>query len=380
MSKLKSPSITIIFRELGATAIDRGERGVVGLVIEDSTAAVYTVNDTSDIPTTLSDENQQLILDALKGYSKAPTRIIVYVMVKNDDMADTYKAMEKYFETTVVDYLAITTVETESKAEEIATWVKSMRDNNHSKVKAVLPNYGADNEGVIDWCTTLKRNVTSTDSDGNTTTTQVDVTPEKGCARIAGLLAGTAISISATYAPLTDFADCERMSKEDADAAVGAGKLVAIWDGEKVKLNRAVNSFVTTTAEKKDSFKKIKIVEAMDLMQTDIRKTIEDSYIGKYPNTYDNKCLLITAINAYFDGLVADNVLQAGLCSINTAKQKTYLKGIGKPVVLDDGTEKALSACSDDEINKANTGSHVFLKATVSILDAIEDVDLDITI
>lgn len=35
---------------------------------------------------------------------------------------------------------------------------------------------------------------------------------------------------------------------------------------------------------------------------------------------------------------------------------------------------------SDDDIKTANTGSSVFLKATIQILDAIEDIVLPITI
>lgn len=35
---------------------------------------------------------------------------------------------------------------------------------------------------------------------------------------------------------------------------------------------------------------------------------------------------------------------------------------------------------TEDEIKKANTGKNVFLKAKLSILDAIEDIDLPIAI
>lgn len=48
------------------------------------------------------------------------------------------------------------------------------------------------------------------------------------------------------------------------------------------------------------------------------------------------------------------------------AKQKQYLESIG--VDTSDMDEQA--------IKEANTGSHVFLKGTISILDAIEDIDI----
>ncbi len=43
-------------------------------------------------------------------------------------------------------------------------------------------------------------------------------------------------------------------------------------------------------------FQKIKIVDTLDIIHSDIRKVIIDDYIGKVTNSYDNKCLLIVAI------------------------------------------------------------------------------------
>lgn len=51
---------------------------------------------------------------------------------------------------------------------------------------------------------------------------------------------------------------------------------------------------------------------------------------------------------------------------INVAKQKQYLESIGVDT----------SEMDEQAIKEANTGSHVFLKGTISILDAIEDVDI----
>lgn len=93
--------------------------------------------------------------------------------------------------------------------------------------------------------------------------------------------------------------DFEKKTTAEMDEAINKGELILYHDGEKVKVARAVNSLVTTTKEKGGSFKKIKIVDAMHMIHDDIKKTAEDSYLGKYANSYDNKCLLITAIQAY---------------------------------------------------------------------------------
>lgn len=369
MAKLTSPSITIIFSEQGASAITRGERGIVALALKDTKQQILKIYGIKDIPDTgLSEDNIQYIKDTLKGYTNSPRYIVVYVMKTADDMTKAYKDMEKYFNTEKFDYIAIPTVKTDGKVEEIITWIKGKRDKD-SLVKAVLPEVdSADSEGIINWSSILYR------------TNDKPITPEQGTPRIAGLLAGTSVTVSATYAPLRDFVDVARLTKDEQDEAVGKGKLIAFWDGEKVKLNRAVTSFVTTTVNKLDSFKKIKLVEVMDMMKSDIKQTIEDSYIGKFNNSYDNKCLLITAINGYFQELINDDILSVAVCEINLEAQKAWLKKLGKKVILDDGTEKSLEECKDDEIKKANTGSYVFLKAKVSILDAIEDVELEISI
>jgi len=368
MGKLTSPSITIVFTEQGASAIERGERGIVALVLKGTKQQSFKVTSISDIPTgVLSEENEQYVKDALIGYSHAPKYVLVYVMPSGADLTKPYKDMMQFFENENFTYLAIPSVKTDSKVQDIVTWVKKQR-SDRKLIKAILPEVAGDSEGIINWNSTLYR------------TKEKAVTPEQGTARIAGLLAGTGFGVSGTYAPLQDFVDVNRLTKAEQDTAVGDGKLIAVWDGEKVKLNRAVTSLTTTTAEKGDSFKKIKLVETMDMMEDDIRKTIEDNYIGKFSNSYDNKCLLITAINAYFMGLVNDGLLDVGQCQIDIDAQKQWLKAQGKKVILEDGTEKSIDDCNDAEIKRANTGSQVFLKATVSLVDAIEDVTLRITV
>lgn len=78
------------------------------------------------------------------------------------------------------------------------------------------------------------------------------------------------MTIACTYAPLSELSDCTRLT--DIDTPVDKGEFIIFYDGEKVKVVRGVNSFVTTIDGKGDSFKKIKIVEAMDMINDDITK------------------------------------------------------------------------------------------------------------
>ena len=383
-----APSMDIQFIERAITAVTRGERGIVLLWVKDNLPAAAvnpaTVILESDIPSGLSDATVEQIKLAMIGYTNAPKKVLVYGMGIAED-AETeavearYKKAMEVSETVKFDYLAIPTVETDGKAQDIATWIKSMRDTKRKKIKAVLPNTAADHEGVINF--TTDKNVkteTVTEQDGTKTPVDIVYTAEQYCARIAGLIAGTPLTFACTYAPLAELSDCTRLT--DIDTPVDNGEFIIFYDGEKVKVVRGVNSFVTTVDGKGDSFKKIKIVEAMDMINDDIIKTAQDSYLGKYANSYSNKCLLISAISGYFAQLKRDGIISSYSVSLDAEAIRTYLKSKGLKATLEDGTIKEVDECSDEEIITADTGSFVFLTGNVKILDAIEDIKMPIYI
>ena len=231
MAKLLSPSISITFVEKAASMIERGSRGIVALVLRDASIKgepeVYTIRDVTGIPAGWSEANKQYVKDCLKGDSTAPLKVIVYVMSATEEAEQLYTDMLSYLETENFQWLAIPTVETDGKTNDIVSWVKTQRENDNM-IKAVLPNAdAADCEGIINWVSTLSYEETVSSDGNNTTVTVKKYTPEQGTPRIAGILAGTDITISATYAPMKDFSDTSRLNKSERDTAVGAGKLIA---------------------------------------------------------------------------------------------------------------------------------------------------------
>lgn len=364
-----APSINIAFIEKSSSVIQRGERGIVALLLKEDTVKQesFIVYSVADIPDWLSEDNCEQLEMALKGYQNAPRKVIVYVIESSSEkLASNYTKAYGNLEKLKWNYLAVPSAQEDEQTELIASWIKTQRTQNKKTFKAVLPNTPGDNEGII--------NVANGCSSGNKNYTAAQM-----CARVAGIICGTPITIACTFAPLPEMTDCEKLSKEEINTSVDGGKFVFVWDGEKVKVCRGVTSFVTTTDNKGDAFKSIKIVDAMDMMYDDITITIEDNYTGKYPNNYDNKCILITAINGYFSGLVRENVLASGNCEIDLDAQRTYFMEKGGNLVVN-GEMKKIEECSDDEIKQANTGKWVFLKAAVSINDAMEDFDLAIYI
>ncbi|MGN6713424.1 phage tail sheath subtilisin-like domain-containing protein [Anaerocolumna jejuensis] len=352
------PSINISFKDTAIASIARSERGIVALILKEATLPVnnpLTILSPADIPSSISVANKKQIELALMGYVKAPKKVICY-FVKQDETVDYTNALT-YFAHTSFDFMAIPTVGTDGKTLEVATWIKGQRTSG-KMCKAVLPNTAADNEGIINFTT---ESILAVDG---------EYTTEQYCARIAGLIAGTPLTIACTFAPLPEVTDCTRLTAAEMDAAIDAGKFIIFFDGEKVKAGRGVNSLVTTSAGKGADFKKIKIVEAMDMIYTDIKMTAQDNYLGKYSNSYDNKCLLMSAISGYFEQLIIDGVLESASVSIDIDTQRAYLKGTG--VNTDN--------MNDDQIKIYSTDSHVFLASTIDILDAIEDIVLGINI
>ena len=197
---------------------------------------------------------------------------------KSIDGAKTFAA------TRYIDYVCMPTAKTDGLTEEIATFVKEQKAYGN-EIKAVLPECEADSEYVV--------NVTTE----SVTTSDGSYTSEELAVRIAGIICGTNPVHSITYAVLPEATDCTRLTKAEMDEAVDAGKLFVFFDGEKVKLSRGVNSLVNLKDGQNDSFKKIKIIETIGIIKKDLKNTIQDNYIGKFGNTYINRCLLLSAVS-----------------------------------------------------------------------------------
>ena len=175
---------------------------------------------------------------------------------------------------------------------------------------------------------------------------------------------------------MSEVIDCDQYTEDERDEKVNKGEFFIWNDGEKFKMSRAMNSLVTTTQGKQEAYQTIKSVDIMDAIYDDIKKTAQDSYIGKYTNDYDNKQLLITAISGYFKELEDGRLLQRDYSTVDISVEnvKTYQ--------LEHGlyTKDELADMSDLEIKKLDTKKKVFLTAKIKILDAMEDIDLPINI
>lgn len=373
---LKMPNVFVSFYEKGITAIQRSQRGIVAMVFpvnnpSDNVTNIYTVD---DIPESWNKYKKEQIELALKGYQTSPRKIIVMECqgeVKNTvpkpggqsgeteeqileaDFSKVLKKLEKVY----FNWLVVPGIQ-DKYTDKIATWIKGMRTTKDTKVCAVLPNCNADHEGIVNFTNTMIKTKAKTFATADY------------CSRVAGIICGTPAIISCTYAPVPEVQEVEQYTAEEMDTKIGKGEFFFFDDGEKIKVARGINSFVTTIQGKGDDFKKVKLVDLMDMIHYDIKKTAHDSYIGKYANSYDNRCLLITAINGYLHTLETEGLLERGQnnCYIDITAVKNWRESNGL------NTREELENMNETQIKELNLHDNAFLGVDLSMLDALENI------
>ena len=409
------PQIYITFESKSSTAISRSARGVGSLIFNDSHVTdedgvkYYTIEDSTDIPSGIDEINTDLIQKALLG---TPNRLHTYFIppATHEEEQEQEKVVETEVDgelvtDTVIETVTVTVNATVTQADalkkcadvrfnyiahptgnsqdqqNLAAWVQSQRTNRHKTFKAVVAHYDADNYGVINFTTDQIRvnNPVYRDAlalaDGDETAVTdipkyITYTPNQYTARIVGILAGLGLDRSATYYELSEVVDVAEY--DDIDTHINQGELCLFdeKDGNGVKIARGCNSLHTFTSTVGFDFRFIKIVEAIDLIKDDIRDTFRNDYVGKVPNNYDNKMLLIAAINSYLNSLQG-NVLDRTSTDTNYVEidydaNLAYIKARG--VSTADMTEQ--------EVLEYNTGTNVYLRGKLTPVNAMEDLTL----
>ena len=363
------PEINIKFKEETKKLATKAERGIVAILLKDSTeVGLHTIKNIDDIPVGLSETNKGLINDVLLGNTQErregstlteityrPNKVIAYVI--NTSGGTTDEAL-KVMESEIFNIICYPDAQAEDDTK-ILDFTKKMNNLGSAVMCVIAPTPPSDYENAINWATDkVKR--------GGTT-----ISKKKYCGRIAGLIAGTPYTQSITYAKLLDLTEIPVQTKEEADNSINGGNLIAIQKAGAIRIARGVTSLTTTDRQTKgESFKKIKLQLTKNYINNTIMKVISDFYLGKVSNSYNNKILLNNEISAFLDEISKEELIEANhTVDINVEKQKAYLKSKGMDV----------SAMDENEIKRANTGSHVFIKIHAVDIDAMEDFDIEIS-
>lgn len=350
------PSIDIIFKGLGVTALKRGERGYAVLIVEDDTPGenkrMYrSIADlTSEEQAKFTSDNVKYIKDALEG---TPLALYVFKLATEGQLTDLLKKIKGIIPRN--SWIAIQSA-TSQKQNDLVTFIKAENKNNKKKYKGMV--YNATTPDDMHIVNQKNEKVTFSDDRG-------EVTGDKAISYLLGFYAGLSMMMSGIAKPLKFVSVVE---PENIGDAISRGEHILFNDEGEVKVARAVNSLTTLGQDLTEEMTFINTVEKMDLIYCDILHSFKNSYQGKYPNILDNQMLLISAINGYFKGLAIDKILDPAYDSrakIDIEEQKiaNYSK-YGEEVV---------NTWDEQKIMKMTVGSSVFLEGDIKIAGIMEE-------
>lgn len=155
----------------------------------------------------------------------------------------------------------------------ILTFITDQREGQGRYVQAVVPNYAADYEGIIN-------NVNGATID------TVDVSVVEFTAWVAGATAGATIVESNTNRTIIGATDIEgEMTNEGIIQALQRGELVLSRNQTNaVRVEQDINSFITFTQGKGKERRKNRIIRTLDEIGMTVRSTWETSYMGHINN------------------------------------------------------------------------------------------------
>lgn len=357
----KMPSLEIVFKGIGTTAVQRSARGIAVLILIDSTEGnLYkeyrTLSDfTSEEQAKYTASNILFIKDALEGI---PSKLVVFKMATDGVLADTLQIVGGKVKRNC--WIAIQS-EVAQHQNDLVTWAKAENLRNKKRYKIFGYNVtNADDKHIVNQTTT---SVEFPDDRGTQT-------GDKAISYMLGYYAGLPLSISGIAKPLK-FKSC--VEPAVLDTAISNGEHVLFNDEGVVKVARAVNSIVTIQEGITVEMTHINTVEKMDLIFTDIFDTWNEYYKGKYSNVLKYQMLLISAINGYFKELANSNILDPefenrSLVNLEAQKLANYPK-YGEDVV---------NTWDDNKIMKMTVSTKVYLMANVKIAGIMEDLFFDI--
>lgn len=292
------PGAYVNFKANVPLAFTPGDRGCV-LMIQNinsgESGKLYTITaERNNWPEGVAAEEKLLTNEALKNAEK----VLLYCVSDPEAEADIDAALEaaKTMEFNTLCY----PYEKADMQLKIKNWVRQMRDIEGMKCQAVLANYEAKDECVIN----VVQGVVLADGK---TLTAAEVT-----AWVAGATAGASITQSNTAKKYDGAIDVvPRMTKTMMEDAIEAGKFIFKADhAENVSVVYDINSLTEFTADKSEVFAKNRVLRTLDNINNDIVTIFESNYIGKTDNNQDGRNLLRSSLIEYFNLLQSMGAIQ----------------------------------------------------------------------
>lgn len=344
------PGLYINFQNAALASIAGGARGIVGIPIFTYTGGTaeagkfYTVEGEADANSVVGSANATPIKRILEG---GAAQVLVYAVppIGAGTEAEQYTNIRDQFEAQEFNVFVYPTVVATLEQTNTKTWVSRNRDEGKHFMYVAGGNTTEDADpaegnarSVLlsdDYIVNLITGVVLAD---DTEVQSADFAPY-----IAGLIAGTAINKSITYAEIPVADVTRRLKHSEILTALTSGSLVIVKDGNKVRIEQGI-----TTESDAQERGKIRLIRARQAISTDIPAAARDQYIGKIDNNPAGQATLISAIKLYLEEMEINNVL------------------MNPEVILDP--------------LRASVGDKVFLAVSYTEVDSMERIMLTITI
>ncbi|EKN35838.1 phage tail sheath C-terminal domain-containing protein [Clostridium botulinum] len=355
------PYINVIFKQRATTFLQKGDNAI--LILKDDTDKTFNRVEYKNLAeleldkTKYTATNLQHIKDALLGN---PNKVIVVRVDLEETITDALDIIKGYYSTGWVSLAS--DIKTDYDA--LVSWTKTRRDIDKKTFKAVVydPTTAPDHEGIVilgNTKVTFKDNARG-EKDG------YEFLPT-----LLGYIASAGTEAGTTYMVMENLKSVLEPSNPNQE--IQAGKLILINDENIVKIGLGVNSLTTFTDDKNADFSLIEVIETVDLIKDDIRKTFKNNYIGKFKNKLDNQMLFVSAVNTYFSNLAARDVLDSAYSNESfidiEAQRKAWISS---------GKQEA-KEWDNSTVKNTTFKRKLFLGANIKILTSMTDLTLVIT-
>lgn len=225
------------------------------------------------------------------------------------DYTDAFAALQNVkFDTLALPLVDDSADTTTIQAAAIAL-IKSLRDDQGKKCKVVLHDaVSADYEGVL-----------STWKGAGYSTKTEDIGPADFVAWVAGLDAGTSISLSRDFYVVPNAVAITGRTpsnlvptnnNEIIDAIKKGYFLLSARDDGKIVVEADINTFTSFTQDKNSLFSRNRLVRTLDEFNNTIKQVFESSYVGKLSNNEIGRDMFKADLIAYARKLQDINALQ----------------------------------------------------------------------
>lgn len=337
---------------LAESVSTRAAHGVLFIVLDDETVTpgLYRYTKLKKVIETYDTDNKAIISTAFADYG-IKSLIVAVGHAETGITGSLDTALSLLNKVNENGWLTVPQISSDADKKKVADFIKAQRRDEDYPLKGVLYNYASDCEAIVNF----------------TASNLGAIIPDAYAAQVAAQLCVLGANESITNHTAKNVTSCD--IKADNDECVGKGELFLYNNGKNIVYSRGVNSLQTIGTNQSEELSKIRIVEVIDLVKSDMREIFELNYLGKLGNSYKNRKTLINALNSYLRTVSTEGYLSNDVQSFAELDVEATIKYLeGKGIDTDE--------MKTEDILKEKLGSNVFIKVTLYCMDTIEDINI----